>query len=586
MRPVGNSPGVEALYEEVASESPRRLLIGLRSPIRADEINRYGPDGPDLFHHHARQARQSFLEDFHRHHPDQRDLSIEELDELPYVAFFPSAESVAFILDHPDVVSINTESGGPPLLNESIPFIGADIAHGMGHTGQWRTIAVLDTGVDRNHPMFAGKVVSEACYSSGAYSSLGSICRSGGYGSVGIDTGGRCTVEKTPCTVDPQACPAPPLVPPPHCSSGHGSHVAGIASGASVFPGGGVPPLKGIAYGANLISVMPLSHVDNVSICSPTPIPCFYYLELSVAAALNRVYALRHSFAISSVNLSLLLSAAAEDYSDSICDADWPAVRDAVNLLAGAGIHVYGASGNSGDSADYRNMIGPPSCLSNVVSVGATSKSSNQFATYSNATGILDLLAPGGLATRTPGVLTCRDDFDLPDGLWSAYSHEGCSDEYFQDSGTSMASPHAAGAHVLLQSRYPTASASAVSDWMIASGTPITFTQGLTQYTKPRLNLAAAMNPPPAPGSGPASGSVDWMACFGHNVASWASVSGNVTEYQLQGESSLWNYYTGSGTGAVVWVSQSENLRVRACNMVASGPWTTIGQAVYQPNCH
>ncbi len=584
LRPVAGSAGIDALYEELASGSPRRLLIGLRTPIRADEINRYGPDGPMLFHQHARQARQAFLDDFHRDHPEQRDLPIDELDELPYVAFFPSAESLAFILDHPDVVSINTESGGPPLLNESIPFIGADIAHGLGHTGQWRTIAVLDTGVDRDHPMFAGKVVSEACYSSAAYSSLASICRSGGYGSVGINSGGRCTLEKTPCTVDPTACLEL------DCQPGHGSHVAGIAVGAAVFPGGGVPPLKGVAHGANLISIMPLSHVENESICGEDNSPCVYYLEFSVAAALNQVYALRHSHAISSINLSLHLSGFGSDYSATTCDAAWPAVRDAANLLASAGIRLYGASGNYGNSIGFQNKIGLPSCLSNVVSVGATSKNSNVFASYSNAAEILDLLAPGGL-TNYPTGLSCRDNFAIPDGVWSAYSHAGCSDDYFQDPGTSMASPHAAGAHVVVQSRYPSASARAISDWMIASGAPVSFSQvtwgqGATHYTKARIDLAAAMTPPPAPGSAPASGTVDWMACLGQNVASWASVSGNVTEYQLQGESSLWPYYTGSGTAAVVWVTQSENLRVRACNMVACGPWATIGYATYQPHCH
>ncbi len=474
LRPVAGSAGIDALYEELASGAPRRLLIGLRTPIRADEINRYGPDGPLLFNQHARQARQAFLEDFHRDHPEQRGLPIDELDELPYVAFFPSAESLAFILDHPDVVSINTESGGPPLLNESIPFIGADIAHGQGHTGQWRTIAVLDTGVDRNHPMFAGKVVSEACYSSAAYSSLGSICRAGGYGSLGINSGGPCSLEQTPlCTVDPSTCMAEV-----QCDPWHGSHVAGIAAGASVFPGGGVPPLKGVAHGANLISIMPLSHVDNASICGANN-PCVAFLEFSVAAALNRVYALRHSHAISSVNLSLLLSPFYIDFTVSSCDANWPAVRDAVNLLSGAGIRLYGATGNFAENRWwFEHRIGPPSCLSNVVSVAATSKNSSVFQAYSNSGPSLDLLAPGGSAEEDDSVVTCPRLFRLALGIWSAHAQANCPDSYYRTSGTSMASPHAAGAHVVLQGRFPSASAKAISDWMIASGTPITFNNG------------------------------------------------------------------------------------------------------------
>ncbi len=346
-----------------------------------------------------------------------------------------------------------------------------------------------------------------------------------------------------------------------------------------------------------LNSIMPLSHVENVSICGTDNTPCVAFLEFSVAAALNRVYALRHTHSVSSVNLSLLLSEFWWNFTSAVCDTNWPAVRDAVNLLTGAGIRVYGASGNLGSRTGFGNKIAPPSCIDNVISVGATSKNSHDFAPYSNVSGILDLLAPGGLTgldDRDFEVLTCPRPFWLFRGILSAHYQFNCSDDYYQTAGTSMASPHAAGAHLVLQSRYPTASARAISDWMIASGTPISFSQ-ITwnddpstniHYTKPRLNLAAAMAPPTAPASGPASGSVNWMACFGNNAATWASVPGNVTEYQLQGASSQWTYYTGTGTAALVWVSQSESLRVRACNMVACGPWTTIGHAIYQPHCH
>jgi len=581
MRPVAGSPGPEALFEEVASGSPRRILIGLRTPFGAEEVNLYGPEGPELYRYHSEQARQRFLDELDQNRsPERRGFPIEELAEIPFLTLFPGEESLEFILNHPDVTSVNTESGGPPLLNESIPFIGADVAHGQGHTGQWRTVAIIDTGVDRNHPMFSGKVVSEACYSSSAYSSIGSICRAGSYGSVGTNTGGHCIVEKTPCTVDPIACASEA-----HCQSGHGSHVAGIASGGLVFPGGGLPSIEGVANGASIITAMPLSYVENPTICFPLSSPCFFFLESSVAAALNRVYALRHSHSISSVNLSLLLSASSSDYSATNCDSHWPAVRDAVNLLTAAGIQVYAATGNVGGSSSYQNKIGPPSCLSNVISVAATSKTSNQFASYSNAAGILNVLAPGGLNNQPPGT-TCRDNVALPDGIWSAYSHTGCSDDYFQDVGTSMASPHAAGAHAVLQSRYPAASAKAISDWMAASGVPISFSQGVVNYTKPRVDLDAAMTPPTAPGSGPASGSVSWLLCFGNNSVSWDTVSGAVTEYHLQGITSNWMYYRGPATGLLINVSQTENLRVRACNMVSCGPWTTIGQAVYQPHCH
>ena len=107
---------------------------------------------------------------------------------------------------------------------------------------------------------------------------------------------------------------------------------------------------------------------------------------------------------------------------------------------------------------------------------------------------------------------TCRDEETLTDGIWSAYFQTNCGDEYFRDAGTSMATPHAAGAHALLRDKYPQASETAISDWLAASGETVSFTQNSVNYSKPRIDLDAAMTPPTAPGSGPASGTVSWFA--------------------------------------------------------------------------
>lgn len=566
LQPVGESDGFDALYEELRHGAPRRLLIGLRTPFGPDEINLHGPTGSELYYQNAQKARARFLEDLQSFQPDRDNRGEEELPELPYLVLFPDETLLDFIFDHKNVVSVNTESGGKPQLNETIPFIGADEAHSQGYGGTWQAIAVIDTGVDRTHPMLSGKVVSEACYSSTAYSPSGNICRAGSYGSTVINSGGPCALE-------------------PQCSPGHGSHVSGIASGSSVPAGGGVPALKGVANDADIISLMALSYVNSPTLCVSSQ-DCVYYLEASVVSALNRVYALRTSYPIAAVNLSLILTVSASDYSSSTCDGSWTAVRDAVALLNSAGIQVYGASGNAGGYTAFQNKIGPPACLSKVVSVAATAKDTDSFAGYSNAAGILDALAPGALSTQDPGTSTCRDPFVLYKGIWSAYFQTNCSDRYLRDAGTSMAAPHAAGAHAVLRDRYPGATATALSDWLLASGHPVGFSQGGSSYTKPRIDLDAAMTPPPAPSSGPSGGSVSWFACFGQNMASWNAVSGSVSEYQLQGINSNWTYYGGPATSQFVNVTQTENLRVRACNTVSCGPWTTIGQATYQPCCY
>ena len=47
-------------------------------------------------------------------------------------------------------------------LDQSVPFIGADIMHKAGYTGKDTYVVLLDSGIDKNHPMFKDKVVLES----------------------------------------------------------------------------------------------------------------------------------------------------------------------------------------------------------------------------------------------------------------------------------------------------------------------------------------------------------------------------------------------------------------------------------------
>ena len=62
---------------------------------------------------------------------------------------------------NPDYV--NRESGLAPYAN-SLGNIGAPEAWARGWTGQGSTIAILDTGIDMDHPEFAGRIVATECF--------------------------------------------------------------------------------------------------------------------------------------------------------------------------------------------------------------------------------------------------------------------------------------------------------------------------------------------------------------------------------------------------------------------------------------
>ncbi|MFE3599833.1 S8 family peptidase [Streptomyces sp. NPDC059142] len=115
------------------------------------------------------------------------------------------------------------------------------------------------------------------------------------------------------------------------------------------------------------------------------------------------------------------------------------AVNAAVNSVADSGVPPVVAAGNENQNACNVS----PASASKVITVGATDREDRQ-ATFSNWGPCLKLYGPG------VDIVSAR----LGGGYKSL-------------SGTSMASPHVAGVAALLKEKYPTASPSAVSTWLV-----------------------------------------------------------------------------------------------------------------------
>ena len=51
-------------------------------------------------------------------------------------------------------------------MAESVPLVRANAAQAVGFGGGGKMVAIIDSGIDKNHPFLAGRVIEEACYSS------------------------------------------------------------------------------------------------------------------------------------------------------------------------------------------------------------------------------------------------------------------------------------------------------------------------------------------------------------------------------------------------------------------------------------
>jgi subtilisin family serine protease len=319
-----------------------------------------------------------------------------------------------------------------PVLDESVPLVGADITAATGFDGAGWAVAVLDSGVDKTHGFIFGKVVAEACFSS-SDSGIGltSLCPNGESVQIGTGSGVNCSGT--------DGC-------------GHGTHVAGIAAGA-----GG--PFDGVAPGADIIAIQVFSRLANPLLCVNEP-ECIVAFESDVIAALEYLYDNVNSFAIASVNLSL----GGEMYTDAAsCDAANTSTKAAIDDLRAVGITTVIASGN-----EYAtNAIASPACISTAVSVGATTNV-DTVAAFSNSASWLSLLAPGT-------------------AIYSSVPGNG----YASWSGTSMATPHVAGAFAVLKSQSPAATSEELLNALTSTGLPVTDSRNSIVTSRIAVNEAA-----------------------------------------------------------------------------------------------
>ncbi len=339
-------------------------------------------------------------------------------------------EDVEKIKKIPEIKSISPNLEVKSLLMDSVPLIGANRVWQLDSdgnnctqtekeclTGKDVTIGIIDTGVDYTHPDLGG--CTEPQFLSG-------ICAKvvGGYDFVDNDYN-------------------------PIDDNGHGTHVAATAAGNGI--------LKGVAPDAKIYAYKVLSASGSGSFSN-------------VIAAIERSVDLNQD-GDSSDHLgiiSLSLGGNCEFYRYN-CGPDDP-VSTAIDNVVNAGVVAVVAAGNSGP---IEGTILTPGTARKAITVGATDKL-DRIALFSSRGPVewVDsygnekyVVKPDILA---PGVNICAAEYD------NAWINKRCIDDmHVAISGTSMATPHVAGAVALLKQKHP--------DWN-PDKIKITLIQGMDSY--------------------------------------------------------------------------------------------------------
>jgi hypothetical protein len=362
----------------------------------------------------------------------------------------------------PRILTIQYDRADPPSLLQSVPLIGMTTAYTNGATGAGWAVAVLDTGVQSNHELLSGKVIAEACFSNGGGSGgQTSLCPNG----TATQTGAGAANPAGPClNGGVNICE-------------HGTHVAGIAAGLNTSQSAG-EPTNGVGKDAKVFAVQVFTRFNDTTNCGG-PAPCVLAFTSDQISALNHVFAnltLAGGVKVASVNMSL-----GGGLNSSTCDTDTR--KPAIDNLRGAGVLTAIASGNNGSTT----QISTPGCISTAVTVGSTTKA-DAVSSFSNMSAVVDLLAPGGASggscafgASNIGILSSVATSPLATGSYACFV------------GTSMATPHVAGAIAALRTACPTKTADQIETALKNTGLSVTDTRSGGVQTKPRIRVDLAL---------------------------------------------------------------------------------------------
>lgn len=351
-------------------------------------------------------------------------------DTIPAVAGLVTPSGLRKLLSDPNVERVDLDAMAFMATGESAGVIRANDARAAGATGAGIIVAVLDTGIDSDHPDLSDDIVGQECFCEGA-------------GGAGCCPNGSKTQSGAGAAEDDQ---------------GHGTHVSGVISGA------GAAAPRGIAPDAKLIAYKVLGRDGSGS-------------SSGILAALDQIAKSKPEVKVVNVSIAIGQFAGASCDSVGALNSSFAAV---INTLKNRGTIVVASSGNNG----LRSEIALPACIANAVAVGAVydgnvgtvtfgctdaTTDADQFACFSNSSPAVDLVAPGAAITST-----------------------GMGGGAATFIGTSQAAPHVAGAAAALLSANGGLSVDAIVNALKGTGHAVTDPKASLEFR--RIDVKAALD--------------------------------------------------------------------------------------------
>jgi len=357
------------------------------------------------------------------------------------------ANAIDALLRHPEVTAIHLDYEVYGALAQGVALIGADSVHAAGITGAGVNVAMIDSGVDTNHPDLIDDIVAEQCFCNDHPSPTRGCCPAGG-----LQQSGPGSAED---------------------DNGHGTQTAGIITS------GGVVAAPGVAPDAGIVAIKVLGASGSG-------------FSSSIDAAFDWLVSNHQALGVRVVNASLGDGGEYNNPLASPCSGTPSA--NAVALLHDAGVAVFAASGNEG----HDDGISEPACIPEAISVGGV---------YDAAVGSISWCGNSSCSTTLctdstgPDVFVCHSNSDeildllAPDWRTTSPALGGGVANF---GGTSASSPYAAGQAALLFEDQPDLQPEDIRSMLRDSGPLVTNPDNGLSFPRSDVGAVIALPEPSA----------------------------------------------------------------------------------------